>query len=169
MGCTVRRLVNTLERAMGHLQKRIAGGAGGAGLIMTWRRGTPRVALFAVCLFLGEVTASTRKASGVPCTSGRKELTEACAASRRVGLRSRLRETMPRAWACPKSPSVASGCKAMSTSATRSLTGLWALVKADTPSAMLLTDSGNAYCSIMQDIKGVVKSRPELVGYWAAC
>ena len=46
-----------------------------------------------------------------------------------------------------------------------------ALVKADIPSAMLLTDAGNAYGSLMQDaiIEEVVKIRPELVGFWAAC
>ena len=36
---------------------------------------------------------------------------------------------------------------------------------------MLLTDVGNAYGSIMRDavIEEVVKSRPELVGFWAVC
>ena len=52
------------------------------------------------------------------------------------------------------------------------LTALDALVKADIPSAVLLVAvAGNAYCSIMQVsvIEEVVKSRPELVGFWAAC
>ena len=36
---------------------------------------------------------------------------------------------------------------------------------------MPLTDADNAYCSIMRDpaIEEVVKIRPELVGFWAAC
>ena len=36
---------------------------------------------------------------------------------------------------------------------------------------MLLTDAGSAYGSVMQDaaIEEVVKSRPEHVGFWAAC
>ena len=48
---------------------------------------------------------------------------------------------------------------------------LGALVKADIPPAILLTDSDNAYGSITQGfvIEGVVKSRPELVGIWATC
>ena len=48
---------------------------------------------------------------------------------------------------------------------------LGALVKADIPSAMLLTGAGSAYGSVMQDaaIEEAVKSRPELVGFWAAC
>ena len=48
---------------------------------------------------------------------------------------------------------------------------LEALVKADIPSAMLLTDAGHAYYSTIQDaaIEVVVKSRPKLVGFWATC
>ena len=84
--------VNTLEHVIGHLQKRIAGGAYGAGFDLYSRmhassvkpfvpffpvppsplgEGAPWVALFAVCLFLGEVPASTRKALGIQGTSGR--------------------------------------------------------------------------------------------------
>ena len=45
------------------------------------------------------------------------------------------------------------------------------LVQEDPPSAMLLTDAGNAYGSIMKDaaIEEAVKSRPELAGVWAVC
>ena len=45
------------------------------------------------------------------------------------------------------------------------------LIQEDSPSAMLLTDAGNAYGSIMQvaAIEEVVKSRPGLVGFWAGC
>ena len=61
----------------------------------------------------------------------------------------------------------------MSTSATRPLTSraLDALVKADIPSAMLLTEAGNIYCPVMKNsvIEDSVRSRPELVGFWAAC
>ena len=48
---------------------------------------------------------------------------------------------------------------------------LVALVKADIPSAMLLTDAGSAYGSIIQGafIEEIVKSRPELVEFWAVC
>ena len=48
---------------------------------------------------------------------------------------------------------------------------LGALVKADIPYAILLTDADNAYCSIIQDaaIDEVFMSRPELAGFWAAC
>ena len=140
--------VSTLEHVMGHLQTRIAGGTDGAGFglysridvsslqpfvrfflspISPLEEGSPRAPLFAICLFLGEVSPSTRKVSGVPCTSGRWELAAVCAASRRVVLRSRLRVTMPRAWDCPQSSNVASECKAVTVSSTRSLTGLYTL------------------------------------------
>ena len=127
-------------------------------------------------MFLGEVSASTRKASGVPCTSGRWKLAGARAASRRVVLRSRLRVTTPRAWTCPKSSSEAPGCKALSTSATRSLTGLLTHSSKLTSHkrcpvrrlVMLIGLSCKALLS-RRPLRVLLKNRPELAGFWAAC
>ena len=78
---------------------------------------------------------------------------------------------MPRAWECPKRPNNVEMQGGVDVGNATPDRALGALVKADIPSPILLTDAGNAYCSIMQGaaIEEGVKSRPELVGFWAAC